>query len=42
MFSAMVASITKDTNNTAYVYYTWSVQTGYTTAKADQQAGPCL
>ena len=32
-FSAVVTSRTKDTNNTAYVYYPWSVQTGYTAAQ---------
>ena len=32
-FSAMVTSITKDTNKTAYIHYTWPVQTSYTTTQ---------
>ena len=39
MYSEMVMSITKDTNDTVDVYFTWPVQTGFTT---DPQTGPCL
>ena len=39
MYSEMVMFIPKDTNDTVHVYFTWPVQTGYTT---DPQTGPRL